>query len=195
MNKMELQTHFRAQYWRYLLLFGLVMVFCVASAPMFAPKIPPEDTVTVRFFGDVYMGGEIGVLEKELIAAHPDIKKLSLQSETAQAGSISTIYMALQGLLPGYADVIIGALPDDVPELLRPLDEFFEDGAFPEKLKEHAEKDANGKIIALSAAPLRRLERKDILKLTDAVCAIPYSSQNPAGAARVIAWFYENALT
>ena len=195
MNRADLTEHFRAQYWRYLLLFGLVLVFCVASAPMFAPRIPPEEIVTVRFFGSVYMNAEVGALEDELKAALPGIRKITLQSGELYGSDLSLLNMSLQGLLPGYADVMIGILSDDQPESFRPLDQFFQDGTFPETLRAYAETDAGGNVIALSASPLRRLERKDILTLMDAACAIPLSSKNPQGAAEVIAWFYKNALT
>jgi len=213
-TKEELITHFHAQYWRYLLLFALVLVFCVASAPMFAPRVPPEETVTVRFFGGVYvymedgvekeehravyMNAEVGALEDELIAALPGIRKITLQSGELYGSDLSLLSMSLQGLLPGYADVMIGQLPVDEQEQqssFRPLDQFFEDGTFPAALREYAETDAGGNVIALSASPLRRLERKDIMTLRGAACAIPLSSKNPHGAAEVIAWFYENALT
>jgi|GEM_PF-2677933 len=223
LTKTTLREHFGYHLWIYLLIFALVFFAADGAIGVIKNNIPPTDRLIVLLVGDVYRSVDLERVHDELRADTPDIKHIELRhkyliiagqqpGEELLPGTMDVpkvlanqdnqiVAMGMTGLVPDYADAVI--LHVDLLNYfaamgaVQPLDGYFEDGTLDARLREFAiyAQDAEGRtiIVGLSAKPLRRFSRLNILETAHHASCIAETSGNKDAAARALAWLYENA--
>nr|MDD6336628.1 hypothetical protein [bacterium] len=223
-TRARLRDHLRYDFWKYALAWALVFMVCDGAVGIIKNSVPDTDKVDIYFVGDVYPAVTMGRMEDELQKALPEYRAVHLRTqyiainghlpgEVIEPNSLPVqqslansqnqkLALMMGGMMGSAMDA--GIMHVDFCSyfqelyLLRPLDEYFEQGVLDETLKEYAvygvDVEGNQHIYALDASCLRRLERDEIMNTTNMMALIPLASKNPDGAAKAIAWLYQNAI-